>query len=214
MEDFGHGAAHADLIAVPAFAEDVVEVEDVSELDSQALADLAVVVPQAEADFEDAVGLDETGDDRQAIGAMQLKDEGAVGECKLNDMRPAAFFASLEGGAGLGVESGDPRGQDLLGGGFALGFGVGHVDAVGRETGEGGQEGGFGFGQYGRTGLGSDLFRGGPAFRRFAEESGDTVEPGRSGRALRLFGWWQGMGNCSRYFGENRGDKQRLSVCG
>ncbi len=184
LEQVGHGSADADLVFVAAFFEDLVEVEDVVEGDAKAMADLAVIVLQSKADFEDAVGLDEAGDDGQAFRAVKLEDETAVGEGELDDVGAGAFLAGAEGGLGLGIESGHTGGEDRLSGGFALGFGVGNVDAVGSETEEGGQEGCLGFGELGRAVVGPGFLGGGWSLRRFAEESSDAVEPGRPGGAL------------------------------
>lgn len=130
LEDFGDGAADADLVLVAAFAEGLVEVENVVEGDAEAVADLAVVVFQAEADFENALGGEEVGNDGDGGGAIELENVGAVGEGKLDDVRAGALLASAEGGAGFGVEACYACGKDVTGGGFAFGLCVGDVDAV------------------------------------------------------------------------------------
>ena len=73
---------------VAAFPEDVVEVEDVADRDAQARADLAVVIPQTEADLQDPRGLQQLGDAAPALRPMKLKDEGAIPQGKLDARGP------------------------------------------------------------------------------------------------------------------------------
>lgn len=111
--------------------------------DAKAVADLSVIVFQTEAHLEDLPGGNELSGGFFACAAMKLEDEGFVGEGELHDVRAVAFLSDAKGRLGLGVESGNPCGEDFINCGLALGRGRGHVDLVGGKSKEGGKEGRF-----------------------------------------------------------------------
>ena len=111
-----HGAdrgANADMPFVAAFAEDRVEVEYAAERHAQTGSDLSPVIPQSEPDLQDLIGSKQIGHESPALRSMELEDEGAVPQGKLDNVRTATFLTSSESGFRFRIEPSDARRHDL-----------------------------------------------------------------------------------------------------
>ena len=138
LEQSSHGSTDADLPPVAQLAEDLIEIEDVVEGNSQSAADLSVIVLQPEAHLEDMFGGDEIGSDFLTFTAMELEQESFVGESELNDVGAVTFLSYSEGRSGFGVKSANPCGENFVCRVLALGSGPGQVDLVVGKSREGG----------------------------------------------------------------------------
>lgn len=101
------GAARADRVAMAMGVKDMIEIEDGSGGHAEFALEVAQVIGKPKAGFCERRRCEQCLEHIQRFRDMRLKDEGVI-ECgKLNDMRAVAGFVTVEGGAGLGVETDD-----------------------------------------------------------------------------------------------------------
>lgn len=196
VENGSHGRTHAHLMLAAFFPKNMVEIENGIRFDSQAAADLAVIVLQAEADFQHLGGFDEMGGHFLTFVVVQLEDEGFVCEGKLDDMGAAAFFSRLERRFGFGIKSGDSRRKNFPGRRLAILFRAGNMDVFRREAGKWWQERGLCFRGGDQAGPAGWFFR--RILHRFSKPSGKGPgNPGQHGGTFGLVrtGWRNGAGH-------------------
>ena len=80
LEQGSHGGTDADLTPVAEFAKNLIEIEFMVELNAEPTADLSTIVFQPEAHLQHMFGSDDIGGHLLAWTAVQLEDEGFVGE--------------------------------------------------------------------------------------------------------------------------------------
>lgn len=136
-----HSAADADLSPVAHSAEDLIEVEDVIERNSQSIPDLSVIVFQSEAHLEKALGSDEIPRRFFALASMKLEKVSFVGEGKLHDVRAVAFLSCAEGRPRFGVESAQACRENFIDRFPAFRPRRGHMDPLRGKPGKFGEKG-------------------------------------------------------------------------